>query len=287
MADQKPVKLSAAKVARRPVKAATKPAIVKKAAKPELAAPKPVVAAKASPKLVTAKVVPVAKAAAVAVAPAVKLAPVPEAAKPVVVAMPKPIEVAAKVTEIVKETVATVVKPVVAAVETVKPVAAPVAQSIQKGFVAMAEKITAQSFVPTPENMQAMFGDFSARTKGAVEKSTKIVEEMGEFAKGNVEAMMASGKLAAKGAETLGQEAADYSKKSFETATTAFKSFVAAKSPTELFKLQSDYARSSFDAAVAESSKFSEAMLKLFGEIAQPISSRVAVAAEKIKTPAF
>ncbi|MFX7060050.1 phasin family protein, partial [Acinetobacter baumannii] len=68
--------------------------------------------------------------------------------------------------------------------------------------------------------------------------------------------------------------------------TAALKSFASVKSPTELFQLQSDYARSSFDALVAETSKTTEAMLKLAGEVFQPISNRFAVAAEKIKTAA-
>ena len=66
-----------------------------------------------------------------------------------------------------------------------------------------------------------------------------------------------------------------------------FKSFAAVKSPTELFQLQSEFAKSSFDSAVAEASKLSEAVVKLAGEIAQPISSRYAVAAEKLKAAAL
>lgn len=130
---------------------------------------------------------------------------------------------------------------------------------------------------------QALFGDFSGRAKGAYDKSVKMTEEFTEFQKGNVEAMVESSKLAAKAAEALGQEAADYARKSFETTTAAFKTFASAKSPTELFKLQSDYFKSYFDSAVAESSKVTEAWLKLAGEVAQPLSNRVAVAVEKVK----
>ena len=149
----------------------------------------------------------------------------------------------------------------------------------------MATTFAPSSAAVTPEGIQSMFSDIQTRAKASVEKSAKLAEEMGEFAKGNVEAVMTSGRIAAKGAETLGQEAVEYGKKSFEGAAAAFKTMIAAKSPTELFKLQSDYARSSFDAAVTEGSKLSEAWLKLFGEIAQPLSSRVALAAEKIKAP--
>ncbi|RYE57725.1 MAG: phasin family protein, partial [Rhizobiaceae bacterium] len=80
---------------------------------------------------------------------------------------------------------------------------------------------------------------------------------------------------------------ADYGKKSFETASATMKSLAAVKTPTEMFQIQSDYAKSSFDSAVAEASKFSEAWLKLAGEVFQPISSRYALAAEKIKTAAL
>ena len=65
------------------------------------------------------------------------------------------------------------------------------------------------------------------------------------------------------------------------------KSFAEAKSPTDFFKLQSDYARSAFDSLVAESSKVSEAVVKLAGEVAEPITSRYSVAAERVKTLAL
>jgi phasin family protein len=60
----------------------------------------------------------------------------------------------------------------------------------------------------------------------------------------------------------------------------------AVKSPTELMKLQADYFRSSFDALVAQTSRTTEAQLKLAGEIAQPLQNRFALAAEKLKVAA-
>lgn len=133
---------------------------------------------------------------------------------------------------------------------------------------------------------ETLFADFNDRAKAAMEKSTKAFDEMNEFAKGNVEAVVESSKIAAKGFESFGQDAAEYSRKSFETATQAMKSFAGAKSPTDFFKLQSDYLRSAFDSMVAETSKNTEAMIKLAGDVAQPLSNRAAVAAEKIKVAA-
>ncbi|MDQ2877648.1 MAG: TIGR01841 family phasin [Pseudomonadota bacterium] len=133
---------------------------------------------------------------------------------------------------------------------------------------------------------QAFFADANDRTKATWEKSQKAFEDMTSFGKGNVEALVESGKIAAKGIEAMGQDAAEYSRKSFESATAALKSFSSVKSPTDLFKLHSDYMRASFDSLVAETSKSTEAMLKLAGEVAQPISNRVAVAVEKVKVAA-
>jgi len=134
------------------------------------------------------------------------------------------------------------------------------------------------------EKAQALFSDFSNRFKTAFEKSTKLSEELVDFTKGNVEAVIASARVAAKASEAFGQEAAEYGKKNLESATTAFKSFATVKSPTELFQLQSEFAKASFDNAVAEASRVSEAWLKIAGDIAQPISNRYALAAEKIKS---
>jgi phasin family protein len=133
------------------------------------------------------------------------------------------------------------------------------------------------------DRVQAAFGDVNVRAKEAFERNTKVAEELTDFTKGNVEALVASSKLVAKGAETLGQEVAEFGRKSFEDASAALKSFAEVKSPADLFRLQSEFARAQFDAFVAESSKLSETVLKLAGEVAEPINSRYAVAAEKAK----
>lgn len=128
------------------------------------------------------------------------------------------------------------------------------------------------------------FTDVSEQARAAMEKGNKMIEEMNDFTKGNVEAFVAAGRAAAKGAEILGQNAAEYSRKSFDEASKALKTISSAKSPTEFFKLQNDFAKSQFDSLIAEASKVSEAVVKMFGDVAEPLSSRVAVAADKVKT---
>jgi phasin family protein len=132
----------------------------------------------------------------------------------------------------------------------------------------------------------AMFAGAADRTKGAMEKGQAMVEEMSAFGKGNIEALVESSKIAARGFETLGQDAAAYAKKSMEEATAAARTLAGVKSPMEFMKLQGDFVRQSFDTLVAQSSRQTEAMLKLAGEVAQPISNRVALAADKVKVGA-
>jgi phasin family protein len=134
------------------------------------------------------------------------------------------------------------------------------------------------------DRFQAVFGDVNERAKSVMERNIRLGEELTELSKGNVEAIVASTKVAAKGVETIGQEIAEFNRKSFEDASAALKSFAEVKSPTDFFRLQSDFARGQFDALVAETSKLSEQMIKVAGEVAQPIASRYSVAAERVRT---
>jgi phasin family protein len=169
------------------------------------------------------------------------------------------------------------------------PIVAPASDPVEPTPVTeeVIDMATVTSPTDTANQAQAAFGDVSNRFKSAFEKSTKFGEEMVDFAKGNVEAVIASSKVAAKATESMSQEAAEYGKKHFEAATAAFKSFATVKSPTELFQLQSEFAKTSFDTMVAEASRLSETLMKVAGDVAQPISTRYAIAAEKIKSTAL
>jgi phasin family protein len=224
--------------------------------------------------------------------PAVLPAPVPEVPEPVVVApavdevAPAPIAAAPQVpAPAVSAPEPVRIPDPVLTVEAPKPVAAAAPTVTQKEIFTMENTIKVATD-KVQEQAKALFADVNDRTKTAVEKGTKLVEEFNEFSKGNVEAIVESSKIAAKGIETFGQDAAEYSRKHFEGATAALKSLSSVKTPSDFFKLQSDYVRSAFDSIVAETSKNTESLVKLAGEVAQPISNRVALAAEKIKISA-
>ncbi|WP_066652058.1 MULTISPECIES: phasin family protein [Sphingomonas] len=234
-----------------------KPA-VRKAAKPAVVVPEVVAAPAAAAPATIADVTPVA--------PTVAAAPVIETPAPETVVAPAP------------------VAPVVAPDITPAVAAAPAAKTPTPA--SKKANIMENTLHAATEKTQALFVDMNERTKAAVEKSTQLFADMNELSKGNVDALVESSKIAVKGIETMGQEAADYTRKSFEGATAAMRDLASVKTPADFMKLQSDFVRTAFDNLVAETSKNTEAMLKLAGDIAQPISNRVAVAAEKIKVGA-
>ena len=141
----------------------------------------------------------------------------------------------------------------------------------------------------TPDFTQTVtdaVADLQTKAKTAYDKSTALAGEATEFAKGNVEAIVESGKIFSEGLQEIGKTYVDEAKSAFETATADFKEIAAIKSPTELFQLQGKLARRNFDSLVAFSSKSSEAFVKLANEGFAPLSSRVSLAADKVSKAA-
>jgi phasin family protein len=245
-----------------------RPIVVAKTVKKKTVA-KPIVAKPAVKSAPATKPIAVAPLAVKAGAPKPFVAPV---AKPVIT---PPVAVAA--------TVASAPTPI----KTPEPVAARI---VEEGKTIMNDTVTkvqetAQKFTAdATARATEMFGDVSARAKTAMEKGSKGLEEMVEFSKGNLEAVVASGRVAAKGAQDIAKYSAEYGRKSIEDANATAKKFAAVKSPTEFFALQSEVAKTQLDAFVGEASKFAEGYMKLMGEIVQPMQNRYAVAVEKVKT---
>ncbi len=155
-------------------------------------------------------------------------------------------------------------------------------EALTKSLEAVApavEKATTEFLAQT----HAAHEQASTKVRELMEKNMKTMNEMTEFAKGNLEALIESAKAAASGAEAMTTHFVESSKKSAEEAQVAFKSFASAKTPNELITAQNDFAKAQFDKAVANMSHMSETWLKLAGEVVQPLSSRMSLAAETVK----
>lgn len=232
---------------------------------------------------------------AVAVKP--EVAPeAPKAADPAPVApveaVPKAAVKAAKPVKAVKKASAKVAKSKPARKKPVKKTSKPVAAAAKVATPAskpkpsiteLKDKImaTAKS-TDFSKTVTDAVSEFQRRAKEAYDKSAEMSVEATEFAKGNVEALVESGKILAAGVQDLGKTYADDAKSAYETVTADFKEFAAVKSPTEFFQLQTKLLRRNFETLVAYSSKNTEAVVKLANESIAPISSRVNVAAEKL-----
>jgi phasin family protein len=269
---------------RKPVPPAVKPAEpAHKLAQP---APTP---AQAEPKPAQPAPMPVAMTPAIDSPPAAAfVSPQPDSPPPILAAAPSGIPVGeAPVTEAPVTEAPVTEAPVTEAAATETAVTETAASETKDAIMETIQSITDKTkSLFTNGFSGTTTTDFTEQAKGAMEKSAKMAEDFVAFGKGNIEALVESSKIAAKNVEALGQEAADYAKTSFEHATEAAKTLAAAKSPTEFMKLQSDYARTAFDTMIAEGSRSTERMLKMFGEVAQPISNRVAVATDKMKISA-
>ena len=146
------------------------------------------------------------------------------------------------------------------------------------------------SIMNTTETITTKLGDTVSgaqdRMKSAFEKTSAFASGYGEFAKGNMAAVVESGKILAAGMQDMGKAYVAEGKSAIETMTADVKEIAAVKSPSDFFKLQGEMMRRNVDAAMATTSKHSEAMVKLAGDAFAPISTRVSLAVEKVKQAA-
>ena len=185
--------------------------------------------------------------------------------------------------------VSPVVSPPIAPVIVPETVSLPETESPKE--IVMAEVVTLEKIIPGMEKAttdavaQAKVGyeQFQTKIQTMMEKQMKSMAEVTEFTKGNVEAMIESAKAATSGAETLATQFVETSKVAMEEAQTALKSMATARTPNELIQQQNDFAKAQFDKAVANWSKVTETWMKVAGEVVQPLSNRMALAAETVK----
>jgi hypothetical protein len=261
-----------------------------------------------------------ADAPAAVAAPAAVSAPAPAPA----LAFPAKPERASAAEQAPKPVVAMVAKPVAdpvipakpAAVAAKMPVAAKKAVSANKAVVAKALKPAAAKPVKaappkfksatnsTPivkiketimatkqtkdftNTVKTVAADVQAKAKLALAKGSEVLGEASTFTKGNVEAIVASGKILGAGLQDLGKTYAAESKSAYETVTADVKELAAVKSPVDFVRLQTSILRRNFDHAFDFGGKNSETVLKLAGEAFAPISARASLAIAKVKKAA-
>jgi phasin family protein len=150
------------------------------------------------------------------------------------------------------------------------------------------EQISAKGFDKT---LSAMKEGMEKATKGiessqikmkeSVEKAMKTAEEMMAFGQGNLEALMKSSQIYASGFQDISKHLAASSKASLEESVAFTKSLMGVKSVKEAVDLQSSFAKTSIEKAVSETSKITDATVKLAEEAIAPLTARMSLAVEK------
>lgn len=132
----------------------------------------------------------------------------------------------------------------------------------------------------------AGFETTQARFKEGVERVMKTTEELVAFNQGNYEAVVKSGQIWVAGVQDLSRQFAATAQASFEQGLANLKALASVKSFKEAVDLQSTLARSAIEKTLADSSKLTDASLKLTEQTLAPITARVSLAVQTFSTAA-
>jgi phasin family protein len=140
---------------------------------------------------------------------------------------------------------------------------------------------TTQAGVAAMKDAAAGFEKTQADVKANMEKAMRTAEEFLSFGQGNVEAVMRSGRIWAEGVQDLGKSFAATAQAQFDQAMSTFKALAGVKSLKEAIDLQANLARSSMETAMTETTRLTDASMKLAEQASAPITQRMTQAVEK------
>jgi phasin family protein len=132
------------------------------------------------------------------------------------------------------------------------------------------------------DNVVALTKDHVEAAVKASSEVFKGYEDIMLFGKENLEALMASGNIVARGVQDLSKTVVALAQESLEDSIAAGKALVGAKTLKEVIDLSSSLAKSNFDKLVAESSRLGKLSSKLAEEALAPIHGRVDAAVKKL-----
>ena len=101
----------------------------------------------------------------------------------------------------------------------------------------------------------------------------KSFEEFQSLGKGSFEAYVAATSAVTKGLQTMAQESAEFSRRSFEKSTEAVERAVASKSFDKAMEVQQGYAKEAYEAFVGQMSKLGELYVATAKEAYKPFES--------------
>jgi hypothetical protein len=108
----------------------------------------------------------------------------------------------------------------------------------------------------------------------------------GDVAKDNMEAFKAASAAATQGFDVVSKAAAGYTKDASAATQETFTALREVKTPKEFFELNQSRAKAHYDHFAAETAKMTELLVKVAGDVVQPLSTRYAVAMDQFSKAA-
>lgn len=138
--------------------------------------------------------------------------------------------------------------------------------------------------------------DTTVQARAAVEKTMetanktagdmlKAAEEAAEFGRGNLEAITKASQLYVTGVQDLSRQTMAMFQALSEHAIEGVKAMSTMKSMKDAADFQASFTKTAFERAVNDTTKISEAAMKLAETSMEPISARMTLAMEKMAKP--
>jgi phasin family protein len=113
----------------------------------------------------------------------------------------------------------------------------------------------------------------------------KTTEQLAAFHQGNVEAVMASGKILAGGMQDFSGHLVETAKSAMAETMSAWRAMAGVGSVQEVFALQSNFARASIEKGLADTHRMTATGLRLAEQAAAPLAARARAAVEALTSP--
>ncbi|MEX0922940.1 MAG: phasin family protein [Rhodovibrionaceae bacterium] len=162
-------------------------------------------------------------------------------------------------------------------------------ETAAESVVAASQEVTESMVKAGSDAATKQYEQAVAKTQEQVEKTSNAMfkgyDEFSAINKQNLDAMVKSSTIFAKGFETISKEFFSYTQSALEMNVSGTKALLGAKSLKDVVDLQSEMARKSFDSALAESAKLTEMSVEVTNKAFKPLQDQVNVTVEKMTKP--
>lgn len=133
------------------------------------------------------------------------------------------------------------------------------------------------------EALESMVNASSDAVRQSFDRAVQGYDQLAQFNKATVEALIQAANAAAKGLEAINAEALAFSRQTIEESVAAAKAAIGTKSIQELIELQSDFTKQAFDSYFGEVTKIGDLVANIAKETSEPLNGRVAAFVEMVQ----